>query len=432
VTKLASITGQDFAPRAPRAQIKVPLKLKLPSVDDAIAGEAMNLSASGMFLAMEKLPALGTQLDVEIEGADAGLLLHAVVEVVRHQTAPIPGIGVKFIDISYEAQALIDRMVADEKLFGDYRIEKLVGRGGMAEVYRAQVLAGEKAGRVVALKRILPELANNQIVVDLFRREAGITRDLRHPNIVEVLDIGTINNTLFIAMEYVDGADLRQILEVCAERGILLPLDFCCYVIQTVARALDFVHRATDKSGAPCGIVHRDVSPSNVFISVRGEIKLGDFGVAHIGSDRAGRRALAGKDPYLAPEQILGGEVRAATDVFALSAVFYEMLTNQLAFWAQDRAALRKRIASGDLTPPRAIRPDIPAELEEVVLTGLSTRIGNAPISWRARLREVTSGKKRERFNDAFSLVEAIDGLYDHGIGNELAIAAVVRNLFWR
>ncbi len=167
-----------------------------------------------------------------------------------------------------------------DRIFAGYRLDALVGKGGMAEVYRAVAIEGPRIGRQVAVKRLLPSLARDPGYVALFEREAEVTRRLQHPNIVEVLDTGVAGGTPFIVMDYVDGKNLRQILAQCAARGILLPIDFAAYVAHVLAEALSHAHAGKDARGRPLGIVHCDVSPSNVFISRVGEIKLGDFGVA--------------------------------------------------------------------------------------------------------------------------------------------------------
>ena len=187
-----------------------------------------------------------------------------------------------------------------------YALEGPLGRGGMAEVFRARALSGPHAGRVVALKRLLPALARNADYVALLRQEAELTRRLRHPAIVAVLETGLTDGIPWMAMEYVDGRNLRQILAQCAARGILLPIDFAVYVAHVVAQALAHAHDGRDGEGKPLGIVHCDVSPSNVFVSRLGEIKLGDFGVAlgHGADGGAPGPAAYGKIHYLAPEQI--------------------------------------------------------------------------------------------------------------------------------
>ena len=192
---------------------------------------------------------------------------------------------------------------------------------------------GRHAGLPVALKRLLPELARDPEYVDLFHREAAVTRRLHHPACIEVFDTGVAEGTPFIAMEYVDGKNLRQIIAQCRKRAILLPLDFASYVAHVLAQALDHAHAGVDPEGEPLGLVHCDLSPSNVFISKLGEIKLGDFGVAlAVGADAPAALGAFGKIHYLAPEQIRGERPTPATDLFALGAMTFELLTNQHAF----------------------------------------------------------------------------------------------------
>jgi eukaryotic-like serine/threonine-protein kinase len=292
-----------------------------------------------------------------------------------------------------------------------YSIEALVGRGGMADVYRAVVLAGPGAGRRVAVKRLKPELARDAAYVALFEQEAAITRRLRHPAIVEVLESGVAGGTPFIVMEYVDGRNLKQVLAQCAARGILLPVDFAAYVAHQIASALAHAHAGKDASGAPLGIVHCDVSPSNVFISRLGEIKLGDFGVALATGAAVAPGGAQGKVPYLAPEQIRGDRPTPATDIFALGAVLFELLTNARAFPGDDVNAVGQRILAGELRAPSQIRPEVPPALDTLVLRCLAV-----DPAWR--------------YPTAEAFADEIASRYDPGIGTPLAIAAVVRGLF--
>ncbi len=296
--------------------------------------------------------------------------------------------------------------------YAAYELEALVGKGGMAEVYRARALEGPRAGQVVAVKRLLPRLAEDPEKVRLFEREALITRGLRHPSVVSVYDVGVAQGLPFIAMEYVDGRNMRQVLAQCAARGILLPLDFASYLAQVVAEALDCAHSFRDFDGGPLPIVHCDLSPSNVFISRLGEVKLGDFGVARFVAGEAGRnRAAYGKVRYLAPEQIRGEEVTPRTDLFALGAVFFELLTNQPAFPGADVEEVGGRILRGELRAPSALRPEIPHPLAALCLRCMAAL-------------------PAERVPSACAFAEEISGLYDPSIGTPLAIAAVVRGLF--
>ncbi|HSB20138.1 MAG TPA: serine/threonine-protein kinase [Anaeromyxobacteraceae bacterium] len=289
-----------------------------------------------------------------------------------------------------------------------YRVEALLGRGGMAEVFRGRALAGPRAGWPVAIKMLLPAVARDPEQVRLFGREAAITSRLRHPHIVEIYDAGMAEDGPFIAMEYVDGKNLRQVISRCAARSIWLPLDFAAYLSHVLAQALEHAHRARDPRGQPLGLVHCDVSPQNVFISRRGEVKLGDFGVARAAGEGRGQAAF-GKVRYLAPEQLLGGEVGPRTDVFALGAVLFELLTNQPAFPGDDPQDVGRRIVAGERRAPSSLRPEVPFELDELVLRALGPA---------------------DRIETAAEFARLVDGRYDPRVGTELAIAAVVRGLF--
>jgi serine/threonine protein kinase len=294
-----------------------------------------------------------------------------------------------------------------------YGIEALVGKGGMAEVYRAVVREGPRAGREVAVKRLLPALARDPGYVALFEQEAEITRRLRHPAIVEVIDTGVAGGTPFIVMDYVDGKNLRQILAQCAARGILLPIDFAAYVAHVLSEALGHAHAGIDEDGRPLGIVHCDVSPSNVFISRLGEIKLGDFGVALTPGAAAGAPGAGafGKIHYLAPEQLRGDRPTPQTDLFALGCVFFELLTNDHAFPGGDVNAVGQRILAGKLRAPSELRPEVPFELDAMVLRSICP-------------------DPADRYPTAAAFAAEIATRYDPAIGTPLAIAAVVRGLF--
>ncbi len=425
--RAATVTEVDERRRDPRVDIHVPLLIKLPSVEAVLESEALNVSKSGMFIAMREPAPVGSRLDVEVSLDDGKLLLHAVVEVMRQQFNVEPyGVGVRFVDVPFEASELIERMLADEKLFGAYRLEELLGRGGMAEVYRAKVLEGPYLGRRVALKRILPEHAQEAELQELFLREAALTRSLSHPNVIEVLEAGQIEGTYYMALDFIDGCDLRRIVAECRRRGVRLPVDFACFVALTVAEALAHVHEARDPDGQPLGIVHRDVAPSNVFISHFGEIKLGDFGVAR--DVRQGEDLLqwAGKDPYIAPEQIEGHAPTPAADVFSLAALLYELLTNELAFPGESRKETWRKIRRGEVRPPRELRPEISPALEAFVLRGLSPVLEGTQRGFLERLKG--GAERPARFMTARAFADGLAPLFDPAIGTQMAIATVVRS----
>jgi eukaryotic-like serine/threonine-protein kinase len=306
-----------------------------------------------------------------------------------------------------------------------YALEGLVGKGGMAEVFKARGTDGPLVGEVLALKRLLPALAGDAAYVDLFRQEAELTRRLRHPHIVQVLEAGIADGVPFIVMEYVDGRNLKEILVQCGRRGILLPVDFAAYLAHVIAEALAHAHEGWDEAGRLLGIVHNDVSPSNVFISRMGEVKLGDFGVARLlpGSPQAlvdpgvARAALPagpgafGKVHYMAPELIRGGRPTPASDLFALGALFFELLTGQRAFPGKDVDEVGQRILAAARPAPSSLRPEVPVALDAIVLACLQREPGR-------------------RIATASAFCADIVQSYDGSIGTPLAIAAVVRGLF--
>jgi eukaryotic-like serine/threonine-protein kinase len=297
-------------------------------------------------------------------------------------------------------------------LFAGYELTALIGKGGMADVYRAVALTGPRAGQEVAVKQLKPELARDPQYVELFRQEALVTRRLHHPAVIDVFDAGVEEGRPYLVMDLVDGQNLRQILSQCALRGILLPLDFGAYLGHQLGLALDHAHAGTDREGRPLGIVHCDVSPSNVFISRLGEVKLGDFGVALTpGATKGARQGAFGKIHYLAPEQLRGGPLTPRTDIFALGAVLFELLTNERAFPGTTVEEVGERILSGQLRAPSDVRPEVPFELDSLTLHCLAA----AP---------------EDRWESAAAFASSIQAQYDPSIGTPLAIASVVRGLF--
>lgn len=296
--------------------------------------------------------------------------------------------------------------------FGRYELLSLIGRGGMAEVHKARVVSGPGEGSVVALKRLLPELAADADCVDLFTGEADLSRLLRHPHIVEVLEAGEHQDVYYIAMEYVEGRDLGAVLSRCRERHILLPVDFALYLARVLLETLAFVHEARGPTGTPLNVVHGDISPSNVFISKLGEVKLGDFGIARV---RALNRwtegdLVWGKLSYLAPEQISGQPFDHRADLYAAGSLLYELLTNRKPFVAKDAREMRKLIAA---QRPRSIvgAREISLGLEKAIFKALEA-------------------DPDERYQDGRAFAEALEPYFQEQIGTPLAIASVVRGLF--
>jgi serine/threonine-protein kinase len=220
------------------------------------------------------------------------------------------------------------------RAFGRYVLFDLVGRGGMAEIYLAKAKTQEAGGsRLVVVKQILPELSAEAKFADALVQEAKLAARLSHANVVQVLDLGRSEreDRLYITMEYVEGIDLSELLRRCAREKIPLPIEFSLLIVMEALRGLDYAHRRTDDAGEPLGIVHRDVSPSNILVSVEGEVKVCDFGIARANDlvDALGASAIQGKAGYMSPEHARGMPLDARADVFAAGVILWELLSGR-------------------------------------------------------------------------------------------------------
>lgn len=215
--------------------------------------------------------------------------------------------------------------------FGRYTLFDTIGKGGMAEIFLARASTDLGATRLVVIKQILPELAGSTSFVDLLISEAKLAARLNHANVVQVTDLGRYEDQLFIAMEYVEGFDLNDLLRRCSRSKTPLPVEFALLIATETLRALDYAHRRMDDEGNPLGLVHRDVSPSNVLVSFEGEIKLCDFGIAHANETlREGiSESIQGKAGYMSPEHARGERLDARTDVFAAGILLWELLAGR-------------------------------------------------------------------------------------------------------
>ncbi len=265
------------------------------------------------------------------------------------------------------------RAIALPTSFGPYRLLERIAAGGMAEVFRAKRAGVEGFEKVLAVKRILPHLSDNKEFVEMFIDEAKMVAGLSHPNIVQIFDLGKIDTTYFIAMEHVQGKDLRTILKQAKERGLRIPLDLSVLIVGKVCSALEYAHRKRDEHGEAMRIVHRDISPQNILISFEGEVKLTDFGIAKATSKASGtdRGALRGKLLYMSPEQASGHPMDRRSDVFSLGVVFYEMITDTKPFLGSSEKGILEMVRDCKFERPRALNPKIPESLEKVLLKAL-------------------------------------------------------------
>jgi serine/threonine protein kinase/tetratricopeptide (TPR) repeat protein len=262
-------------------------------------------------------------------------------------------------------------------VYGKYQLIELLARGGMAEVFKAKAHGVEGFEKILVIKRILAELGENPSFVEMFVNEAKIAVTLSHANIVQVFDLGRADETYFIAMEYVAGADLATVLRRSRKYAKPLPVELAAYVVSEVAKGLDYAHRRRDANLQPMNIVHRDVSPQNVLVSWEGEVKLTDFGIAKARTtvpEGTEHGVLKGKYAYMAPEQARGEVVDARTDLYALGVVLYEALAGTHPFLQPSTYETLQRARRGETTPLRAVAPHVPDELVAIVEKATSPR----------------------------------------------------------
>jgi hypothetical protein len=279
------------------------------------------------------------------------------------------GVGLFLLDRNAKAKAL--KMREDlEKMdrIGPYLLHQKVARGGMAELFLADYVRRDGFKRRVAIKRILPHLAGNPNFIKMFTREARVAALLQHPNIVQIFDYGKIENAYFIAMEYIDGKNLAEIL-AALKQG--LPIDKAVFIISQICKGLDYSHTKRDENtGEPFHIVHRDISPQNLLISYQGEVKISDFGISKARSEPSLTQAgvIKGKMAYLSPEQALGEPIDHQADIYALGLVFHETLTGKRVYrFSSDIEAIRI-IPKMDIEPVKNSVPDVPEELNRMVM----------------------------------------------------------------
>jgi serine/threonine-protein kinase len=258
--------------------------------------------------------------------------------------------------------------------YGKYELLERIGSGGMAEVYRAKMPGAAGFEKIVVIKRLLPHLTADGGMVSLFVEEAKLAAQVQHKNVVQVFELDQLpNGEFYIVMEYVQGTDLRKLLNRARRSMRRIPPWLSVHAAVEVLDALVFAHALVDQTGRRRNIVHRDVSPDNIFISDQGDIKLGDFGVAR--DDSRPWEPLAdqikGKISYMAPEQFSGLPIDQRYDVFALGVVLWECLTQRPLFRAETAAASMNLICNGRRTPPSQYSSDVPPELDECVLAAI-------------------------------------------------------------
>ena len=255
-----------------------------------------------------------------------------------------------------------------DRPFGKYELVERIASGGMAEVFRGRVRGPEGFVKEVCLKRILPHFSDDLEFVEMFVAEARVAAQLHHANIVQIFDFDSVDGQYYIAMELVDGVDLRRLIQRTRASGVAFPIDVAVYIATEILKGLHYAHTRRWE-GRPLGLIHRDVSPHNVLVSHAGEVKLADFGIAKAASRASATRTgvVKGKLPYMAPEQASAGTVDARVDLYATGVVLYEMIAGGRPFVADSDAELLAAILSAPVPPLSDRREDVPQVIDEIV-----------------------------------------------------------------
>jgi serine/threonine protein kinase len=263
---------------------------------------------------------------------------------------------------------------AVQEQFGPYVVYERLGVGGMATVHRALERGIEGFERIVALKRLLPHLAADGSFIKSFVREAKLASLLNHINIVQIFELGRVGAEYFISMEYIDGRDVRRILRHARNASGPPPIHVTVGLLLQLCDALDYAHHKADDTGNPLGLVHRDVSPSNVLVTSAGQVKIIDFGIAKAQSSqlRTQTGRVKGKLAYMAPEALAGKDLDARSDLFAVGVIGHELVTARPLFATKNEYQTLMKVQRGDVVPPSTFNQGCPPELDAIVLRALA------------------------------------------------------------
>jgi serine/threonine protein kinase len=302
--------------------------------------------------------------------------------------------------------------------FGKYTLFERIGRGGMADVFKARVQGPAGFERVFVVKRILPHLSDDPQFTKMFIEEAKLSARLNHPNVVQVFELGAVDKEYFIAMEHVRGRDLAETMRTLWARVGPPQPQLVAYIGREMCRALAYAHDLTSDDGEPLGMIHRDVSPSNVMLSYEGAVKLLDFGIAKaLGGEGSkeetgtGRGTLKGKFAYMAPEQTQGSDVDKRIDIFATGIVLHEILTGRRLFKGENDLQTVERVRQCEVAPPSLQNPLSTPELDSIVLKALSRH-------------------RDDRFQTASDLADALDDVVHAARFQPTHLAQLMRELF--
>ncbi len=270
---------------------------------------------------------------------------------------------------------MMARSKVDQQI-GKYQLLRLLGVGGMGEVYLARQQGPAGFNKLVVVKRILSNLADEPALVKMFLHEASLVAQLTHPNIAAVVELGEEKNQYYLVMEFVHGKSLRSIIKRAAEAGKPLPAVTLALIMAQVLRGLHYAHTARSPEGQPLNIVHRDVTPDNIMVGFNGVVKLLDFGIAKAATatDKTGVGALKGKVAYLSPEHLRAETLDGRADIFSVGVTMYESIAGTRPFVAPSNAAIVHRVINAEPLPLHEVAPEVPDVLEGLVARALQKK----------------------------------------------------------
>jgi serine/threonine-protein kinase len=313
-----------------------------------------------------------------------------------------------------------------------YRVIKRLAAGGMAEVFVAESAGIEGFKKRVAIKRVLPQLSRKDQFIAMFLDEARLSAQLSHSNVVSVFDIGVGDGSYFIVMEYVEGADLKNVMDHWREIQRPIPVEQAVFIAAKICQGLAYAHELTNAEGKALDIIHRDVTPANVLITKYGEIKIVDFGLAKASSQLAASEqgVIKGKFGYLAPETVLEQPVDHRVDVFAVGIILWEMLAGRRLFLGKTDFETVRQVMQTVIPPIRDINPDVPEELEPILLRGLARNQNERYYTAREFGRDLTAflywwGRSVSEY-EVGELVRAAMGLETAQLDNTQKIAEMI------
>jgi len=256
----------------------------------------------------------------------------------------------------------------EPKQFGKYQLLDKIAVGGMAELFRAKLTGAQGFEKLIAIKKILPNLSREENLVTAFIDEAKLAALLHHENIIQIYDFGSMDDQYFIAMEYLFGKDLRTITRTARKKDVALGIENIVYIVSRICAGLDYSHHLKDLQGKPLNIIHRDINPQNILVTYEGQVKIIDFGIAKAANHNTQTREnlIKGKLAYMSPEQANGMQIDHRSDIFSTGIILYELLADRRMFTGETMHVL-SLVRDAQYDPPEEVIPDLPSKLKEIL-----------------------------------------------------------------